>query len=181
MSSYRYQPLSSADNSIRLLRLMPNGDQNAEIQCELFQYSLQDSCEVHLYEALSYVWGDPSKKSPVFIHGHRFDATVNLHAALSRLRNHSLERTLWIDAICIDQQNTAEKEHQIRFMAMIYVRAYRVVVWLGEASEGSDFVFGEMRRAEGKISASGEKASKIDSAGVALLKRPWFQRIWVRQ
>ncbi|KAH3913242.1 hypothetical protein HBH56_113530 [Parastagonospora nodorum] len=181
MSSYRYQPLSSTNNSIRLLRLMPNRDPNTEIQCELFEYSLQDSCESHLYEALSYVWGDANKKLPVIIHGHRFDATVNLHAALSRLRNHSIERILWIDAICIDQQNTAEKEYQIQFMATIYARAYRVVVWLGEASDDSDLVFGEMLREEGKTSPFGAKATKIDSAAVALLKRPWFQRIWILQ
>jgi len=111
----------------------------ADIQCELFEYSLQNSCEgIHLYDALSYVWGSPDNKLPIFLHEHRFDVTVNLHAALSRLRNHSMERTLWVDAICINQTKNEEKEDQIQFMAEIYGQANRVLVWVGDAADDSD-------------------------------------------
>ncbi|KAF1968540.1 HET-domain-containing protein [Bimuria novae-zelandiae CBS 107.79] len=129
MSQYRYSPLSSGHDSIRLLRLMPHDDESADIQCELFEYSLQNpSRGTHLYEALSYVWGDPEKMLPVRMHTHSFNVTVNLHAALLRLRNHYMERILWVDAICIDQDNQEEKEHQIRSMAKIYGQAKCVVV-----------------------------------------------------
>jgi hypothetical protein len=159
---------------------MPHEDKTAEVHCELFEYPLNNSSQSHLYEALSYVWGNANKKLPVFLHGHRFDATTNLHAALSQLRNHTLERILWIDAICIDQQNLEEKEHQIQFMATIYARAYRVIVWLGEASDDSDLVFEEIRRSEGKVATSVGENGRLKSAGLMLLQRMWFRRIWVR-
>lgn len=111
MSQYSYSPLSSGSDVIRLLRLMPHKDETADIQCELIEYSLQNSSGTHLYEALSYVWGNPDKKLPIFMHNCSFDVTVNLHAALSRLRNHSMARVVWADALCIDQLNLKEKEH----------------------------------------------------------------------
>jgi hypothetical protein len=182
MSQYHYSPLSSVHDSIRLLRLKPHEDETADIQCELFEYSQGNSCkETHPYDALSYVWGNPDEKLPIFIHGHSFDVTVNLRAALSHLRNHSLERILWVDAICIRQEDEEEKEKQIQSMAKIYGQANRVVVWLGEAADDSDLALEEIR-----IRAAGDNKSKnsLDSgrtqqAVLALLQRPWFRRIWV--
>jgi hypothetical protein len=182
MSQYHYSPLSSGHDSIRLLRLKPHKDETADIQCELFEYSQGNSCkETHLYDALSYVWGNPDEKLPIFIHGHSFDVTVNLRAALSHLRNHTIERILWVDAICIRQEDEEEKEKQIQSMAKIYGQANRVVVWLGEAADDSDLALEEIR-----IRAAGDNKSKnsLDSgrtqqAVLALLQRPWFRRIWV--
>jgi hypothetical protein len=180
MSQYRYSPLSLRRDSIRLLRLMPNKVESADIHCELFEYSLQEPCKgTHLYEALSYVWGNPEKKLPLRIHNQSFDATVNLHAALLRLRNHFMERILWVDAICIDQENQEEKEHQIQSMAKIYSQANRVVIWLGEAAEDSDLALKEICLAGGKKPTTLLDNERIKLAVLALLQRPWFRRIWV--
>jgi len=181
MSQYCYSPLSSERDSIRLIRLMPNKDDSADIQIELFECPLQISRGNHLYEALSYVWGNPDEKLPIFIHGCRFDVTVNLHAALSRLRNHFVERILWVDAICIYQGNLEEKQHQIQSMATIYGQANRVIVWLGEAAEDSDRALEEIRVAGGKISTHPSNKESVEKAVLALLRRPWFRRIWVRE
>jgi hypothetical protein len=145
MSQYSYCPLQAGQNRVRLLRLLPAEDDEAEIQCELFDYSLDDSRRTHLYEALSYVWGDPKQTRPILMHGHRFEVTVNLHAALLRLRNHAVQRVLWVDAMCINQADQKEKEHQIQAMANIYGRANRMVVWLGEAADGSDEAIEQIR------------------------------------
>lgn len=180
MSRYLYSPLSSEPDSIRLLRLLPHEDETADIQCELFKYSLPNSCKrTHLYDALSYVWGNPDEKLPIFIHKHSFDVTINLRAALSRLRNHFVERILWIDAICIDQANQEEKEHQIQSMAKIYGQANRVVVWLGGAADDSDLALEEIRTARGKKSTNSLDSERIQQAVLTLLQRPWFRRIWV--
>jgi hypothetical protein len=179
---YCYSPLLPGNGSIRLLRLKPNKDKMADIQCELFEYSLQNSCEgIHLYDALSYVWGNPDKKFPIFLHEHRFDVTVNLHAALSRLRNHSMERTLWVDAICINQTKKEEKEDQIQFMAKIYGQANRVLVWVGDAEDDSDLALEAIRVAGGKKSTNSSVDTRLQQAVIALLERPWFRRIWVRE
>jgi hypothetical protein len=181
MSRFCYSALQSDFGSIRLLRLLPHRDEAADIQCDLFDYSLQDSYGTHLYEALSYVWGDPEKTLPIFVHGHRFDVTVNLHAALSHLRNHSIERVLWIDAICINQSDDKEKENQIQIMARIYGQANRVVVWLGGAANDSDLAFEEIRSAKGREPDYRPPDDNLTSAISFLLQRPWFRRIWVRQ
>jgi 6-pyruvoyl-tetrahydropterin synthase len=143
--------------------------------------TLQNSCRTHLYEALSYVWGNPEKKPRIFMHGHSFEVTVNLRTALLRLRNHSTERVLWVNAICIDQANQKEKEHQIQSMAKIYSQANCVIVWLGEAADDSDQALEEIRITGGKISTHSSKKEVIEKAVLALLQRPWFRRIWVRE
>jgi hypothetical protein len=181
MPQYYYSPLSLGSDSIRLLRIKPDKDKSADIQCELFQYSLQDSSKTHLYEALSYVWGDSKKQLRIFIHAFSFDVTENLYAALLELRNHTMERTIWVDAICIDQANHKEKEQQIQFMAKIYGQANRVIVWLGEAAEHSDQALKKICDAGGETTTHSFENESIQKAVIALLERPWFRRIWVRK
>ncbi|KAK6613565.1 het domain protein [Botrytis cinerea] len=104
--------------------------------------------ESHLYEALSYVWGsfdDPPHF--IYINGNSLSITANLHAALRRLRNHNLERVIWVDALCINQQDDQEKGLQIQLMARIYGQANRVIVYFGEAADDSDMAFESIRAA----------------------------------
>ena len=178
MSHGPYSSLSLKPGSIRLLRLMPDKDETAPIQCQLFNYSPQESGEwTHLYEALSYVWGDPDKTLPILINEHCFNITVNLYAALLRLRNRSFERIIWVDAVCINQGCKQEKERQIQSMAKIYGQANRVIIWLGETADNSDRALEEIRVAPGMKSTNSLNGDAIP----ALLQRPWFRRIWVRQ
>jgi hypothetical protein len=135
---YHHPRLPRGNNNIRLLRLIPNKNETAIIKCQLFNYSLDPDKSTHLYDALSYVWGNPNETLPIFIDGHVLHITASLHAALLRLRNHSLERIIWIDAVCINQANEEEKEHQIQSMARIYGQANRVIVWLGKAEDDSN-------------------------------------------
>jgi hypothetical protein len=182
MSHYHYSPLSPGPDRIRLLRLMPNKDETAPIQCGLFEYSLQElSKGTHLYEALSYVWGSGEKPQSVFIDDYYLPITVNLHAALLRLRDRSLERIIWIDPICINWENSQEQPQQLGLMAKIYSKANRVIVWLGEAADGSDEVIEEIRATASKKSTSSLNGETIQPKILALLQRPWFRRIWVRE
>lgn len=179
MAPYNYLPLTHTNQSIRLLRLMPHQDQHADIQCELFEYSLQGSDDDHLYEALSYVWGNPNVTLPISITEYRMDVTVNLHAALLRLRNRLFDRVLWIDAICINQNDQNEKISQIQFMVHIYSKALRVVAWLGEAADNSHLAFQDICADGADEFRSVPYSNEIEAAGLALLQRPWFRRIWV--
>jgi hypothetical protein len=181
MSSHPYSSLSPEGDNIRLLRLLPNEDEAAPLQCALRNYRLPKSyTRTHLYEALSYVWGNQHKTRPIHVDGVPFPVTVNLHAALSRLRDHSFERVIWVDAVCINQENNEEKVQQIQIMAKIYSQANRVLVWLGEAAENSDQALEEIRAAGGKATDSLNNKT-IQSAFLALLQRNWFQRIWVSE
>jgi len=181
MSPYRYSPLLPGPDSIRLLRLIPHEDETAPIQCQLFNYSLQESGKGARYETLSYVWGDPGECPHIFIDEYRFDVRVNLHAALSRLRDCCAERIIWVDAICINQNNPEERGRQVQSMTKIYGKANRVIVWLGEAADNSDIALEEIRVAAGKRSANSSNNATIERPILELLQRPWFRRIWVRE
>ena len=181
MSHYCYSPLSSRVGSIRLLRLKPDIDKSANIHCQLFEYPLQDCSGFHTYEALSYVWGRSQKKMHIVIHGCSFDVTDNLYDALLELRNHTLERTMWVDAICINQAAQREKEDQIKIMAKIYGQAARVIVWFGEAAIDSDQALDSIRIAGIETSCRSPNKEVTEKSILALLQRPWFRRIWVRE
>jgi hypothetical protein len=92
------------------------------------------------YEALSYVWGkdadSPSRR--LRCSGVNIPITQNCDDALRILHCHFGVRTIWVDAICINQDNAEEKEHQIPLMRDIFVKARRVFVWLGHGTRESD-------------------------------------------
>ncbi|KXH62762.1 hypothetical protein CNYM01_02520 [Colletotrichum nymphaeae SA-01] len=86
------------------------------------------------YTALSYVWGDPSDTLPLHVDNHLFHATRNLHSALQHIRlflKSSQVAPLWIDAISINQADTAERSQQVSQMREIYTSANLVLTWLG--------------------------------------------------
>ncbi|KAF4635257.1 hypothetical protein G7Y89_g2840 [Cudoniella acicularis] len=192
MSSYRYSPLP--DDNIRLLCLLPYASEAEPLQCKLLDYNLQDpSGRTPLYDALSYVWGDPNDTRPIYIVEDKLlgkdelpgkdelQVTTNLYAALSHLRNFFFQRIIWVDAICIDQGNSKERQQQILLMAKIYSQAICVLVWLGEETEDTDGALEDIRLAANKELTASSKKGINQQAVLALLERPWFQRIWVLQ
>lgn len=132
---YQYQPLHG-ETSIRVLTLLPSKFASSDIHIELSPIQLSDPPE---FEAASYTWatkdGDSSISSSVFCEGTRIMVTRNCVELLRTLRKEDTERTLWVDAICIDQTNLEERCYQITLMGEIYTKAVRVVIWLGDASE----------------------------------------------
>jgi hypothetical protein len=181
MSELLYSSLSLGSD-IRLLRLFPNEDQNEPIQCQLLDYSLHKlRPRTHLYEALSYVWSNPDETLPIRVNGIQFRVTLNLHAALLHLRDRSLELFLWVDAICINQNNLEERKQQVQLMAKIYSQARHVIIWLGVAADHSGEALEAIRIAADKQSANSSNDETIQQSIVKLLDRPWFQRIWVRE
>lgn len=172
--------------SIRLLRLLPHIDKEAQIQCELFHYSPHESgIRTHPYDALSYVWGDPAEMRSIYISEqtsttqHNLQVTNNLHEVLSRLRYRHFERIIWIDAVCINQEDDREKEQQIQLIPKIYGQANRVLVWLGETADDSDQALQEIRSAGGYKLETPSNHELNRQALTALFRRPWFHRIWV--
>lgn len=194
-SKYTYSPLLPGHRSIRLLRLHPSSVSDAPIQCQLFNYSLTfPRRSFHLYECLSYVWGSSENKQHILIDGKLFNITQNLHAALIRLRDAYIDRIMWVDAICMNQDDVKERTHQVKSMAMIYAYASRVVVWLGEEADESSATMEKIRieantrirqRSWDRISVpvrpDHQKTEEctIENALLSFLRRPWFRRVWV--
>jgi hypothetical protein len=178
---YHYSSLPPGHYSIRLLRLLPSKDKTAAIRCQLVNYSLAPGQEPHLYKALSYVWGDQVDTVSILIDEDTLAITASLHAALLHLRHHSFEQIIWVDAVCINQENRKEKEQQIQFMAKIYGHASHVIVWLGEAADNSNIALEAIRISGGKKYTNSSINTKTQQAVLALLQRPWFRRMWVRE
>lgn len=120
--------LASA-NSIRVLDVLP-AKRDDEVRTTLRVVSL-DSDPV--YEALSYTWGKPDDQKAIKVNDdYDLPVTNNLFRALRNLRDDSETRTLWVDAICINQADVDECNRQVNLVGLIYQTAVCVDIWLGE-------------------------------------------------
>ena len=131
---YTYTPLSvDIKGQIRLLILLP-GLPDADIKCLVKGADLNDAeRESSEFEALSYVWGDtsPEKKTPIQVDNAILLVGRNLRSALLHLRDEEQPRTLWVDAVCINQEDFDERSRQVPLMGDIYRTATRAIAWLG--------------------------------------------------
>ncbi|KAK1838858.1 ankyrin and het domain protein [Colletotrichum chrysophilum] len=209
-SEYEYKPLASEE--IRMLTLLP-GDFDSPLQGYISHEHLdQPDCEFS-YEALSYVWGsqtDPKSFRVLECSSQSSSAEVktlkigqNLESALRHLRQPFETRTIWCDAICINQNDVEERGVQVRGMGEIYSRAKRVVVWLGRETDGlyravlltkflgSIFYYDLDARTCKQRSDTAELLARsrapmpfqlLDWQSLYdFFDLPWFKRLWVKQ
>lgn len=131
LKPFAYRPLDHDKDSFRLLEVLST-DQSRPIECKLFHASISES--KNQYTALSYTWGEAvpiDQQKIVVINGHRLHVRYNLYKFLRSHQNKSTGKYLWADAICIDQSEVKEKNHQVGLMREIYSGAAQVTVWLG--------------------------------------------------
>lgn len=136
-----YQSLVFKDE-IRILVLHP-GEVNDDISFHMEIAALGSND--NKYEALSYAWGNSTATHLIYgFDGTCVPVTESLHSALRRLRHQDRYRSLWIDALCIDQSDVDERSQQVRLMGDIFAKAERVVIWLGEACAQSNQAFASL-------------------------------------
>ncbi len=133
-STFQYKPLVNPTTDIRLVTIEPASSDDDDIKCTLKAVTIHNA----RYESLSYAWGNTSIKSTINLDGKPFEVTINLEQALRSLRRPADSRTLWIDAICIDQGNLLERSQQVQRMSSIYKTAEQVIIWLGNYHESED-------------------------------------------
>jgi len=127
--------LDISKKEIRLLDLLPAPHINNEIYVTLSKASLDDAALK--YDALSYTWGPSTEHHTIRLHGQgEHPVTDNLYYALRRIRHRRVEKRIWIDAICINQEDIRERSQQVTLMGDIYSKAECVLVWLGESEKG---------------------------------------------
>jgi hypothetical protein len=220
MEPYKYSPLRKDRSRIRLVRLLP-GPVSADLEIEIFHAKTSAK-----YEALSYVWGPPERTDIALVSkpaispkplsqlfarlrtGSRERTTLgithNLAVALHHLRRPKKSRVLWIDAICINQDDLVERRAEVLEMGSIYGHAKEVIVWLGPSSEDSRLAIETLSKlAEGRVLDSEgdplyfepdswaaflkETPEALVSNALSwfaiknLLRREWFSRLWVYQ
>lgn len=130
----RYTQLDQHTQEIRLVTL-GHGEANADIDCQLIHTTLGRHPP---YKALSYSWDIVKVLYQIDVDGCPFGIGPNLKAALQSIRHPEEPRYLWIDAICINQKDIAERNHQVTIMHWIYQQALQVIIWLGKKSFDSD-------------------------------------------
>ncbi|KXJ93439.1 heterokaryon incompatibility protein-domain-containing protein [Microdochium bolleyi] len=135
--AHAYAKLNRTTGEIRLLHLQPAASNTNPVKCYLLHAPLEDTDRTP-YEALSYTWGISSRSEAIQLGDHGFLVTENLKEALLALRDPHSTRVLWIDAICINQDDVEERAHEVLRMLRIYQLASRVVVWLGAHSDNSE-------------------------------------------
>ncbi|KAF8849133.1 hypothetical protein BDZ45DRAFT_810221 [Acephala macrosclerotiorum] len=124
-----YQPLKTESKEVRILLLQP-GAWADPISCQLKTLPLSEADRQ--YEALSYAWDAEVGFHDILVNGHPYSIKKNLFLALRRLRKAAEPRTMWADALCINQQSNDEKSHQVVLMREIYQSCVRVFLWLGD-------------------------------------------------
>lgn len=185
-----YHALDANRGEIRLLTLQLGG-YDEPLRCQLNIASLATTVK---YNALSYVWRDEVSSARVnpeiLLNGDHFPVTPNLYSALRHLRASagSDPTVLWVDAVCINQNDLDERNQQVAMMREIYASATQVTIWLGEADEDSNVVFdalpiitGSMPWPEQRLQCAkirqhcGRFFFNVDD------HRSWFSRVWILQ
>ena len=190
-SGFKYVPIES--DQIRVLQLMP-GEGSERIDCKIFindvgEAATREKSFQLTYEALSYTWGDPHSKGCIYIENQRVEVRENLEAALRRLRYKGYIRSIWVDAISINQDDHDEKGTQIELMRHIYGNATIVNVWLGEHADGSEAVMtifqalDQGKLSKGQIAAliTMETEQPIHKSIAAFFNRQYWKRVWIIQ
>lgn len=198
-----YAPLDEARREIRVLKISrtdQGGDGGGDIfQADLVCVSLDDD---PAYLAISYVWSDPSIVGNFEFHhgGHR--KRIPYNKAVFDIINTILGDTtlyLWIDALCINQEDLNERASQVAMMGIIYSQARQVIGFIGEADETTITAVDFILLTANCISAQGSLGDPVTASGLAsliseiapsdrawesfkgLMSRPWFRRLWVVQ
>ncbi|KAI8961900.1 HET-domain-containing protein [Daldinia sp. FL1419] len=204
MDSYCYVPFGTEPecNQFRILTLLP-GSGEQPLECILEHGDIGKSPP---YEAISYVWGNPHDRVDITCNGKPLAITVGLHTVLHHFRSPFERKSLWADAICINQNDSNERGRQVSRMKDIYSKANRVLIWLGKEKDHSDKgieVASEIACACRQYTSHGRSLrdlsfddERVDqlfgkfrdksefsrlSAFARIIERLWFTRVWVVQ
>ncbi|KAL5326105.1 hypothetical protein ACEPPN_007243 [Leptodophora sp. 'Broadleaf-Isolate-01'] len=195
MEKFGYESLD--EEHIRIIELLPGSDMDS-IKCNLTSEPRRDSRDT--YDAISYAWGDPKDTVEITCNNKSMSITASLAGALRTVRSRHSPHRLWADAICINQQRSHEKNHQVKRIGQVYENAREVMVWLGH---DKDHVARECfnlierwtlyldeqlqiyRHVQDIPSFEPPEFDESDRArGLklkALMSRSWFSRVWVVQ
>jgi len=173
LKPFAYAPLDHQKRSVRLIRVLATKSKEGRIQCEIRHASVSNS-----YICLSYVWGEQDCWHTVLLDSKPFKVRSNLFDFLARARqnNRLLGEWLWIDAMCIDQANVGERNHQVQQMGRIYTYAKEVISWFGEDKDSIAAYFVE------QVSPSGDAVNhSLTDLCLKFAWAPYWNRAWITQ
>jgi hypothetical protein len=160
-----------------------------------FEYASLNGPTLSPFVALSYVWGDLNDTLPICVSGNTISATRNLHEVLQSLWTLKFDQLIWIDALCINQQDLIERSTQVALMGDIYSRALYVLAFLSPLSNpfdlGMDYVAQSAADPELHYEPSlsphltvrgfDARDEALRDSIIALFATPWWTRVWTVQ
>ncbi|KAK4952810.1 hypothetical protein LTR10_009618 [Elasticomyces elasticus] len=192
-----YQPLDQSRREFRILIVEPAA-LHEPLRCQFQNISLLDK-SLPLYETVSYAWGNASKRDIIFVDGHQLEVPISAKKVLQRMRRIESSRIVWIDVVCIDQQNLIDRNYLVQLMCEIYSSTSTGFVWLGDDDHDTEATFDAIRslysEAQRKTAnfetfketvwpgwwnVYGAPTSVAFDAGpmAQLFNNTWFSRLW---
>ena len=167
------------------------------LECILTVIRLADPENIPEYCALSYSWPDQKPTSIINCNGYPVEVRPGLIAALQQIWTDRPGCLVWVDAVCIRQDNVSERNNQVSLMAEIYEYASEVIVWLGKEEKKVLPAFQLFTQLQNDGDVAHERLSKLFHSGKsistlnpdfelyesleALSDLPWFNRCWTFQ
>ena len=139
MEPYTYRKLHPRLREIRLLKVLP--DAPGKPLRVTIQHASLALRRLQTYETISYVWGDPTRSACLTIHSTGFGKKRHIRvpasavAALQRVRLVDRPRIVWIDAVCINQDDVGERGQQVAIMGQIYSGSIGNLVYPGAVDD----------------------------------------------
>lgn len=148
------------------------------------------------YRALSYAWGSAEVLQTITLEGQQLAIRKNLFDFL-QMFYYSADAVgyLWIDQLCIDQDNDIERSCQVQMMGEIFSKAQEVIAWIGTTADSSDEMMKRIGDIERRATTSEAQVDNIwrsslsDGSDVSsgvfdfifLMQRPYWSRLWIIQ
>ncbi|KAK4449839.1 heterokaryon incompatibility protein-domain-containing protein [Podospora aff. communis PSN243] len=186
LPSQIYSPLEPSLWHIRIATIIPNTDESAPIGVDLEVASLLTPVR---YAALSYCWAGLSGTENILLCGQQFPVGKNLWEALRQFRSPDSAVRIWIDAICINQDDIQERSYQVRMMTLVYSLATTVKVWIGPATPNMEMGFKFLRHIMRRPTVDVNLDELPEEFGTAayflalgeIFRNPYWHRRWVTQ
>ncbi|KAI1853972.1 hypothetical protein JX266_001113 [Neoarthrinium moseri] len=168
-----------AEDELRLLRPLPSRSDSPSFLVLKVRRSAAPK-----YTAVSYTWGDEQPSRFVYLDGKQFPVRRNLWSLLHYLSPVALAQDrhwdyLWVDAICINQDDDSERAAQVSRMDQTYRDATCVSVWLGLPSIPSDLF--TLHPSSEPINTLEVDMYDWEDSMEDLANRPYWSRFWVIQ
>ncbi|KAI0155605.1 heterokaryon incompatibility protein-domain-containing protein [Pestalotiopsis sp. NC0098] len=164
-----YTHLDASQAEIRLLSVVPCREYAAKVSCRITIAQLHSSPP--RYAALSYVWGNAADTEEIVVNDRPFQATKSLASALRQFRASYVGKDdgpslLWADAVCINQQDLAERAQQVSMMGAIYTKASWVISWLGPSDESTEAAFSLIKACAAHVEAAAKESGEYPKPAV---------------
>lgn len=157
-----YHALDESRKQIRVLHI--NGSDNSDdaLECSLETVSLLSQPKP-CYEAISYCWGDTNTQECMRLNGIAFDAPKSAAEVLRQFRTPlGSTRCVWLDALCINQADVAERSSQVSMMGEVYRSCTKCLIWLGDADERIELLLHTLQFiSDNHFGCSSELASNV--------------------